>query len=89
VRYDRDLPNLCRDKGKFLDPEAGGNNYLEMLASTNIYQTRWHYIPEKGNLQTTCLKLFECVEDKDKTEAQASYKGIKKVKLFLLQAYVA
>jgi hypothetical protein len=34
------------------------------------------YIPDNGNLQTTCLKLFDCVEDKDKTEAQASYKGI-------------
>jgi hypothetical protein len=34
------------------------------------------YNPENGNLQTTCLKLFECVEDKDKTETQASYKGI-------------
>ena len=29
--------NLCRDKGKFFNPEAGGSNYFEMLAS--IYQT--------------------------------------------------
>jgi len=54
VRYDRDLPNFCREKGKFLDPEVGGNNYFETLASTSIYQTTWHYIPEESSVFSTC-----------------------------------
>jgi hypothetical protein len=45
-----------------------------MLAS--ICKITWNYIPENGHLQTTCLKLFECVEDKDKTEVKANYKDI-------------
>jgi hypothetical protein len=42
----------------------------------NIYQTTWNYIPENGNLQTTCLERLECVEDKDEREAKANDKGI-------------
>jgi hypothetical protein len=71
--------NLCRDKGKFFDPEIGSSNYFEML--TSIYQTTWNYIPENGNLQTTCLKIFECVEDKVKTDVKANYKGINNINI--------
>jgi hypothetical protein len=38
------------------------------------------YISTNGNLQT-CLKLPECVEDKDKTEAQANYEGISNINI--------
>jgi hypothetical protein len=48
---------------------------------TSIYQTTWNYISENGNLQTTCLERLECVEDKDKTEAKANYKGINNINI--------